>query len=291
MRKYVLKQDKELPKNLRTVWYVDEPTTKTVLTFRKKAIQKKDPLYGLGKEWTKYIKKVKNYCFGTKFPDLCSQGYISFKDEKTIKKVLYDLTFQQVGEILTFAKKISDVSEAFQKKVEIGVFYYGWKAEKFSRQREYDCKNCRIFNWIEQKGRKCFLKDDKIVVPYPIFETEDSKGNRLPVARLTNDVNSRESTVDDIYNWLIEMESVWPDIPSIELLRMYLAKICIESMVDPLVTHYFRLEQAVEKYGHKILDMPYSMFESFEIIRGAQNRFENLENFKRESEMKSKTGK
>jgi len=62
-------------------------------------------------------------------------------------------------------------------------------------------------------------------------------------------------------------------------------------MVDPLVTHYFRLEQAVEKYGHKILDMPYSMFESFEIIRGAQNRFENLENFKRESEMKSKTGK
>lgn len=88
--------------------------------------------------------------------------------------------------------------------------------------------------------------------------------------------------VNDIYEWLIEMDHILPDIPSFEILKENLPRICPESIIDPEATEYFRLESAIKAYGLGALDLSSNMFNMLESVRAADSLYEQLDNFKRE---------
>ena len=281
MKTYILKSDREGLEKEQTVWYLEELTAKEVFEWLKGISEKE--------EWLSYVKKVKNYHFGPKFPPLQPKGWIDFDDRQTISKCLNDLRREDVLEILQEARGMSGVDLVFRKKIEFAIFYYKWKASDFKRQRDYDCITCRANNWIEQQKRVCFLEKEEHEIPFPQFITETPDGKERPVVRIDNEnPNWLLASVQDVYEWMIDMILIQPAMPAFEALQLYLKRICPESLVDGSATHYFRLESAISAYGVAALELPYRYFEVFEVIRGSSSMYENIENLKRENELKSK---
>jgi hypothetical protein len=185
------------------------------------------------------------------------------------------------------------------------VWYLKWKSRDKKNQVNYDCRACKALNKIEKQGIICFLEKQEQEVPYPIFVTEDDKGNPLPVIRpLINGMEGselydkdnagrcirwKESIVDDIYEYLKKMEYEYPLIPSFKFFQTYMGKICPESIVDFDALQVYRLETAWKEYGSDVLELSRNMFVAFETIRSASNHYENEENFRREQEYAQKT--
>jgi len=59
-----------------------------------------------------------------------------------------------------------------------------------------------------------------------------------------------------VYRWLRTMEEFFPEIPAFEVLQIFAKPICVESIIDPLIYHYFSLENAVSEYGIDALYLP-----------------------------------
>jgi len=168
-----------------------------------------------------------------------------------------------------------------RKKIEFAVFYFKWKSQDLQRQTQYDCRNCQKKGWY--KDRICFREQEKHTIPFPTFDEE------AQVPRNIGD-DEREASVDDIYEWLLEIEPIFTATPAFEVLQSYLKPICPEGIVDQIAAQYFRLENAVSAYGLGVLEQPFWIFEVFESIRSANNVYENIANFKREQKLKNPKG-
>jgi len=146
-------------------------------------------------------------------------------------------------------------------------------------------------NWIEKQGRCCFLQNKVQTVFFPVFKTQSEIGEDIKpthvIEKGQHTFIEEETDVEGIYRWLRLMEDFFPSMPAFEALQTYLRPVCIESLIDPLVYHFFALENAVSEYGVEALFLPKDYFDIFEMIRSSSNLFENLENFKRESELKN----
>ena len=132
------------------------------------------------------------------------------------------------------------------------------------------------------------MDNPSILVPFPVFQTEDSEGNSLPVPRQTNEVDEQEVSKNYLYEWMIEMQYLFPEMPAFEILRAYLKPVCPESIISTEYLPYFRLENAANTYGLEVLSLPMNLFEIFEIVRATGNQYENMENFRKDAELKQK---
>jgi hypothetical protein len=133
----------------------------------------------------------------------------------------------------------------------------------------------------------CFLKNKLNEIPYPVFKTENEDGSPCQVILQKIEKGQpvftwKESSIEDVYEWLMDMDMVFPDIPSYELLSTYLGKICPESMADSEASQYYRMESAVQAYGLDALELPFKLFDLFECVRSTENLYEILDNMKRE---------
>jgi len=137
------------------------------------------------------------------------------------------------------------------------------------------------------------LEQPEQTVYFPVFQTIDEQGKSISPRQIQANgrfvYNEEVVDTDGIYNWLREMDDIFPAMPSFKVLQTYLKPVCCESLIDPMVYHYLSLESAVEAYGADALDLPMDLFKSFEEIRSSKNLFQNLQNFEQEQELKSKT--
>jgi len=272
VNEYVLKCDLDVPVSERTVWHIQTIDTINSFEFIKKIMRGDSFFEDAKEEWCQRIYKVENYKFGFKYPELNKKGFITFSDKETIEKVYFDLESSLVDEVLNFARKISYIDPILRKKIEFAVFHFKWKSQEIQRQIQYDCNNCLKNKWIEQ--RVCFRDCPKQTVQYPVFDDE---------AKVVREIrrDEKEATVDDLYEWLLDMETVFTTAPAYEIMKDYMKPICPESLIDNVAAQYFRLESAVDAYGLEVLKHPFWIFEIFEAIRSASNTYDNLENFKR----------
>ncbi len=159
------------------------------------------------------------------------------------------------------------------------------------RQTQYDCRTCRLNNWIEKQHRVCFLDNKEQEIPFPKFITMDDNGNAVKPYQLIENgqhaVSIETCTTEGIYDWLRYMSDIFPVMPSFEVLMTFLKPVCIESIIDPYVYHMFALESSVEAYGVGALDLRQDLFTMFEAIRSSSNMYENLQAFKTEQEAKN----
>ena len=137
------------------------------------------------------------------------------------------------------------------------------------------------------------MEQPEQTVYFPVFQTIDEQGKSISPRQIQANgrfvYNEEVVDTDGIYNWLREMDDIFPAMPSFKVLQTYLKPVCCESLIDPMVYHYLSLESAVEAYGADALDLPMDLFKSFEEIRSSKNLFQNLQNFEQEQELKSKT--
>lgn len=171
-------------------------------------------------------------------------------------------------------------------------FWSKWKAQKFERQAHYDCKTCLVNKWIEKQGRVCFLESEQTVY-FPVFQTVDEKGEDIkPKQEMENGQfkyrEELEVSKEDMYKWLVEMENLYPQMPALDCLQSYCRPVCIESLIDPYIYRIMALESAVSAYGVGALDLPLEVFTEFEMIRSSNSFYDLLQNYKTESELKSK---
>lgn len=152
---------------------------------------------------------------------------------------------------------------------------------------------CKVNHWIEKQNRVCFLENPEQTIFFPVFNTVDNEGNETkPVQVISNGrfeyTEEQGVTADRVFKWISEMEQMFPQMTSLDIVQTYLKAICPESLIDPMSYHYFSLESAVSEYGIEALDLPLDLFQAFEVIRSSGSMFDNIQTFKTEQEMKSK---
>jgi hypothetical protein len=142
-------------------------------------------------------------------------------------------------------------------------------------------------------GRICFLEEPEHIISFPTFELEDATGTPLLNPRRNIDSltgkyydDEQEVNSEDIYEWLKQMEDLFPQINTLDFLFTYLPKVCPEGIVDLDAVQLYRIENAIKEYGVEILKVPYNLFIALETVRAAGNSYENNENFKREQSAK-----
>lgn len=152
---------------------------------------------------------------------------------------------------------------------------------------------CRVNHWIEKQNRVCFLDNPEQTIFFPVFSTIDNEGNETKPVQVMEQgrfkyIEEQAVTADRIFKWISEMEQLFPQMTSLEIVQTYMKPLCPESLIDPMSYHYFSLESAVSEYGIEALNLPLDLFQAFEVIRSANSQFDNLQTFKAEQEMKSK---
>jgi hypothetical protein len=113
---YTLECDLGLPKEQRTTWHIRIQTiiddSKSAHRLNKAFIMKNNQteiderqyLRAQKGKWEDVIKKVENYEFGYKFPDLQAKGRIAeIEDADTIIKIAYDIPTELRNELLKIA--------------------------------------------------------------------------------------------------------------------------------------------------------------------------------------------
>jgi hypothetical protein len=113
---YILECDAGLPKDKQTIWHIRIQTiiddSKSAKRLNRAFIQKNNQteiderqyLRAQKGKWEDVIKKVENYEFGYKFPDLQAKGRIAeIDDVDTIVKIAYDIPTELRNELLKIA--------------------------------------------------------------------------------------------------------------------------------------------------------------------------------------------